>query len=403
MTLEKAAKPQKHLVRWILCALLVLVIALVAVVGVVWHNEISTLMSFKQLVPRDDAHQDGSIYYMEVAGDYYFDEFLKNGGAKNDKELINFITSNITKGLLNMTLKESDINCSAITATTAEGDRVFGRNYDFAKTNTCIVYTHPGNGRHASYSTVDLQFLGIDQNADVGGLMDKITCLAAPYAPLDGVNDAGVSCGIFMSYQGTDDVVATSQNTDKPDLTSTTMLRLVLDYADSVEEAVELIQTYDLHDSANTSFHYMLADATGRSAILEWVNDPADATADNDGSARKLNVIWNDADPLTGATDWQCITNFLVTPGYYDNGGKQNGLDRYELLRDTLTAAKGQVADEAAAMDVMALVGRRGWQNENPDSITVHSVVYNLTDKTVLWVGNEHYGEEKYTFRYQLK
>ena len=35
----------------------------------------------------------------------------------------------------------------------AEGDRVFGRNYDFSSTNTAIVYTNPGKGRHASSST----------------------------------------------------------------------------------------------------------------------------------------------------------------------------------------------------------------------------------------------------------
>ena len=46
------------------------------------------------------------------------------------------------------------------------------------------------------------------------------------------------------------------------------MLRMVLDYADDVDEAVELIKQYNLHDSANTSFHYMVADATSKSAIL---------------------------------------------------------------------------------------------------------------------------------------
>ena len=72
--------------------------------------------------------------------------------------------------------------------------------------------------------------------------MDYISCLAAPYAPLDGINDAGVSCGIFMTYQGDDDgVTATNQMTDKPDITSTTMLRMILDYASSVEEAVALV------------------------------------------------------------------------------------------------------------------------------------------------------------------
>ena len=28
----------------------------------------------------------------------------------------------------------------------------------------------------------------------------------APFVPLDGVNDAGVSCGIYMSYQGSETV-----------------------------------------------------------------------------------------------------------------------------------------------------------------------------------------------------
>ena len=38
---------------------------------------------------------------------------------------------------------------------------------------------------------------------------------------------------------------------------------MILDYADSVEEAVELVEKYDLHDSAKTGFHYMIADSTG--------------------------------------------------------------------------------------------------------------------------------------------
>lgn len=78
---------------------------------------------------------------------------------------------------------------------------------------------------------MDLQFLGLDVDQDVTGLMDKITCLAAPYIPFDGMNEAGVSCGIYMTYQGPDASVATAQDTEKPDITSTTLLRLILDYA----------------------------------------------------------------------------------------------------------------------------------------------------------------------------
>lgn len=300
-----------------------------------------------------------------------------------------------------MNIKTSEIACSAFTADTADGDRVFGRNYDFHETNTVIVYTNPGNGRHASYSTVDLQFLGLDSTKDVTTFGQKILTLAAPFAPLDGVNDAGVACGIFMSYQGGEKVAATNQQTDKPDLTSTTMLRMILDYADSVEEAVELVEKYDLHDSAKTSFHYMIADSTGKSAILEWVSDSSDDDAD--GVNRNLNVIWNDADPLSGATDWQMITNFIITPDYYTADANKPGLDRYELLRDRLAELNGVVADEEAAMGLLDAVSRRDWGNPgDSNSLTIHSAVYNLTDKTVLWVGNEHYGEEGYTFRFSL-
>ena len=300
-----------------------------------------------------------------------------------------------------MNIKTSEIACSAFTADTADGDRVFGRNYDFHETNTVIVYTNPGNGRHASYSTVDLQFLGLDSTKDVTTFGQKILTLAAPFAPLDGVNDAGVACGIFMSYQGGEKVAATNQQTDKPDLTSTTMLRMILDYADSVEEAVELVEKYDLHDSAKTSFHYMIADSTGKSAILEWVSDSSDDDAD--GANRHLNVIWNDADPLSGATDWQMITNFIITPDYYTADANKPGLDRYEILRDRLAELNGVVADEEAAMGLLDAVSRRDWGNPgDSNSLTIHSAVYNLTDKTVLWVGNEHYGEKGYTFRFSL-
>lgn len=373
------------------CVLLLAVVA----VGIIWGNELLTLTSIKEIAPSNEEHRDGFVYEITVSGDYYFDQFLAEGGASSDQELISFITNSIGKGLIPLNIEESSISCSSFTAVTEEGDRVFGRNYDFDKTNTAIVYTKPGNGRHASVSTVDLQFLGIDPDTGVTGLADKFLCLAAPYAPLDGVNDAGVSCGIYMTYQGAE-TVPTDQQTDKPDITSTTMLRLILDYASTVDEAIELVEKYDLHDSAGTSYHYMVADAQGNSAILEWVAG-TDQT-DNDGTARQLNVIRNDPEQ-----NYQCITNFILTPGYYEEGDYMGGKDRYDLLTSTLEEMNGTVADDQAAMDVLSLVGRRTWvvEGDHTQGTTVHSVVYNLTDKTALWVGNEHYGEEAYTFQLQ--
>lgn len=402
-------KTKKKLKLWqrVLIIVLAVIVALVAVLGItvgcVWGNEIATVSSFKKIFNRNDEHLDGSVYRMDVKGGFYFDKFLESGGAKNDTSLINFITQNITKGLIDLTIEESEIACASFTATTKDGDKLFARNYDFSKTNTCLVFTDPGDGRYASVSTVDLQFIGMDVDKDVEGLMNKITCLAAPYAPLDGMNSAGVSCGIYMSYQG-ETTVPTDQNTDKPDLTSTTMLRMILDYAGSVDEAVELVSKYDLHDSAATSYHYMVADSTGKSAILEWVNG-TDKT-DNDGSARKLVVTYNMGDEHIGEeegkSDFQWITNFIIQPGYYEDDSEKPGLDRYDHIYERLSPTNGIVEDESAAMRILGEVGRRNWDNDDANGCTVHSVVYNLTDKTVLWVPNEHYGEEAYTLSFSL-
>lgn len=389
------------LLRRIACALAALVIALAVAVFALWHNELATLASFQKLSDRDEAHRDGAVYQINFSGDYSFDEFLSQGGASNDAELISFVTRSITKGIIPMHIKTSSIACSAFTADTQSGDRVFGRNYDFSATNTAIVYTNPGEGRHASYSTIDLSFLGLDADKDVETIGQKFLTLAAPYVPLDGINDAGVACGIFMSYQGEGKGTPTDTQTDRPDITSTTLLRLILDYADSVEDAVALAQQYDLHDSASSCFHYMVADSTGRSAILEWVG--TDADHDADGAQRQLNVLWNDTDVLSDSADWQVVTNFIKTPGYYDGTtAERKGLDRYEHLAAALRETDGIVADKDAAMDLLASVGRRTWDNDDSNSNTVHSVVYDLTDKSVLWVGNEHYGEEAYTFEFQL-
>lgn len=404
-------KPKRSVKKILLTVLAVLVVLLVlafAGVWAVWHNEISSVASIRMLRERNDDHLDGAVYSMEVKGDFYLDDFVAQGGVSSDTELIQFITDNITHGVVNLNMTAPEIGCSSFTATAENGDALFARNYDFSKTNAMLVFTEANEGRHATISTVDLQFLGIDVDQDMTGLMDKVICLAAPYAPLDGINDAGVSCGIYMTYQGGEETVATSQDTDKPDFTSTTLLRLILDYADSVEEAVEIASSYDLHDSANTSYHYMVADATGKSAILEWTNDSAVDTTDNDGSQRTLKVVYNDQDSAIGereaASNYQVVTNFVLQPGYYDGVPAENkkGADRYDRLYQELQATDGVVADEQAAMDILQAVGRRGWDNDDKNSCTVHSAVYNLTQKTVLWVTNENYDDPGAVFTFSL-
>lgn len=397
-------KLRKKILLSAAASLLALVLLPGITVFAIWHNEILSLASMELVRERDDGHLDGAVYTMHVGGGFYLDDFVEQGGVKSDAELIAFVTEKLTKGLIDMGIGNPEIACSSFTAVTESGDRLFGRNYDFSKTNTCIVFTEANEGRHATISTVDLQFLGIDVDKNVDGLMDKITCLAATYAPLDGINDAGVSCGIYMTYQGGETTVATDQNTDKPDFTSTTLLRLILDYADTVEEAVEIASAYDLHDSAKTSYHYMVADASGKSAILEWVGE-TDAS-DNDGSARVLKVAYNDDDAhigeMEGSTDYQVITNFIIQPDYYKDSASDDkkGYDRYERIYEELNKTGGTVKDEQAAMDILQTIGRRTWKNDDGNGCTVHSVVYNLTDRTAMWIPNENYDDPDAVFTF---
>lgn len=390
-----------------------LVVVLAVVIFIIWHNEIASVASIKMLVEAKEENRSAPVYIMDVKGGYYFDDFIAQGGVSDDQELINFIVQNITKGLIPINIKSKNIGCSSFTAQDLEGNRYFGRNYDFSTTTSIIVRTNPTDGRYASISSADLQFVGITDGVELDSITKKIICLAAPYIPLDGINEKGVACGIYMSYQGPKgNVAATNQQTDKPDITSTTMLRMILDYAASVDEAVELVKKYDLHDSAGTSFHYMVADSTGKSAILEWVGN--DDESDVDGSKRELKVYYNDDDAVVGtmeaADNFQYVTNFIVSPDYYKSDKDKGGLDRYEAIQKAVNAdgtnSEGIVTQQDC-MDILRLVGRRKWDVEHgktdSNSITVWSALYNLTEKSVTWVSNEEFENPDAVFTFSVK
>ncbi len=379
----------------------------------IWGKELNSISSIKEIIPAHESNKAGKVYEMTMDGGYYFDEFIEQGGVSNDDDLIQFIVDNITKGLIPISMKAPEVGCSSFTVIDENGNNLFGRNYDFASTSSLILHTNPGNGRHASISSVDLQFLGLGDGID--GLMDKLTAIAAAYAPLDGMNDAGVSCGIYMSYQGPgDESYSTDQQTDKPDLTSTTMLRMILDYADDVDEAVELVQKYDFHDSANSSFHYMVADQSGKSAILEWVNENATDSTDIDGTKRVLKVYYNDKDEKLGEDEaknnFQYITNFIVTPGYYANENQEDmkGLDRYNYIKNTInpdgTNTEGRFSKEES-LNLLKDLGRRKWNQtvgSDSNNITVWSVLYDLDNLEATWISNEEFDEEGSVFTFSL-
>ncbi|GMO13251.1 MAG: hypothetical protein Ta2E_02200 [Mycoplasmoidaceae bacterium] len=101
----------------------------------------------------------------------------------------------------------------------------------------------------------------------------------APYWAFDGMNKNGVSISINVSgncqltrqfsYENYDNF-----NYDKINLNSFTFVRLILDYAKDVDDALFLMNNFYLNDmqfEENEPIHYQISDKTGDSAIVEYV------------------------------------------------------------------------------------------------------------------------------------
>lgn len=54
-------------------------------------------------------------------------------------------------------------------------------------------------------------------------------------------------------------------------------------------------------------------------------------------------------------------------------------------------------------MNILGIVGRRSWDNDDPNGSTVHSAVYNLTDKSMVWVSNENYNDPTAVFQFDFQ
>lgn len=273
--MEEQAKPSKSgrarkIVVRVLIALVALVVLAVASIAFMFRNEIATVASIKKV-------NDYPFYTMTYEGDYGIDEFIAQGGASSDAELIGFVVQHLMKGLP-ITIELPDLACSTFNATTSEGDAIFGRNFDLSYSPSMLVRTDPADG-YASISMVNLGFLGYGEDKLPDSPTSSITALAAPYAPLDGVNEAGLAVGVLLI-----DTDPTNQQTDRVDITTTTAIRLMLDKCAMVDEALDLLEQYDMHSSANSCYHFQIADASGDTVVVEYVDnemsvlDPDDVT-----------------------------------------------------------------------------------------------------------------------------
>lgn len=337
----KAKKPG-HIGKYVGRALLVLLAVAVLAVGVLlamFQGELRTLATIER-------QGDTTLFTMEYKGDYGFDDFLSSGGVSNDDELLNFLMDRLLKGLP-ISFDLPNLGCSTFAAKTPEGDALFGRNFDMYHSPALFVRTAPKDG-YKSISMVNLAYIGFGADKLPTNMVNSILTLAAPYVPLDGLNEKGLAVGVLLI-----DTDSTNQQSDKPDITTTTAIRLMLDKAATVDEALTLLRQYDMHASASSCYHFQIADASGKAVVVEYIGD-------------EMNVI-----------DSPRATNFLLTPGDWDFGA---GQDRFAILEETMTAKNG-IFTEAESMDLLQSVAQV--EREDKVSSTQWSCVYNQSKGTV--------------------
>ena len=295
------------------------------------------------------------------SGDDGFEAFLAQGGASSDADVTQFLASRL---LADVAVNGSSFGGSTLTVSSPDGHQLFGRNFDWQTCNALVVTSKPSQG-YASISTVNLGFI-----SQAGGSLNQmleqndIRVLAALYAPLDGMNEKGLAVSVNMIR----DNASINQNTDKPDLTTTTAVRLLLNKAASVDEALDLLRQYDLHASMGMMIHFALADTTGKGVVVEYINNEM------------------------AVTETPVVTNFYLAEGVKHGIGTQQSHERYNILTQTLADHPTMTMEDVR--DAMDSVSK---DNFNEFESTEWSAVFDLNTGTAHYYHRENY-ENRYTF-----
>jgi hypothetical protein len=304
--------------RWIKVIAVAVLLLLVVGLVLLWRGPLATLRTLQQV-------DDYPLYVMHYQGTYLFDWYLTQGA---DSPIMQFL----------MRMNASKL-CTTFTGRTPDGDVLMGRNFDWDPHPALLLYTDPPGG-HASVSMVDMYYLGYD--GPERSWLQRIALLFSPYVIVDGMNEYGVAASSLKvpCRPGSGD-------SDKTAIISNHVMRLALDYARDVEEALVLLRDYDVAFPA-ACVHFFLADATGRSVIIEYIGGEP--------------VVIENVEP------WQVVTNFLVSEEQPQ--GNSSPCWRYNVAYQQLALTNGAVtAPQAMAIAAAASVPETNW-----------SAVYNLTD-----------------------
>ncbi len=327
-----------------------------------WKEPVESVQSIQMVT-------DG-FYTMDYKYDYDIDNLLKRG-VPNHADLyahglINTVTGNF-KNLLN----PKGFACTTFNSVNSQGEYLFSRNFDYMESPSMLVWTHPKNG-YESISSVSLYFFAYSEKGILPeDEFSSILTTLAPYAPLDGINEKGLSIGVLELEKA-----PLFQISLKPDLTTTTVIRACLDKAATVEEAIEIFKSHDVRDLLLVfcTYHYHIADAQGNSVIIEYVNG-------------KMNLIYPEKNK-ENKVNYQAAANFYLTKGVKDPRGM--GQDRYEKVMKALKKSKG-LTSEKQAMNMLKGVSMKNADLHGFKCSTLWSTVYNTHDLTVdVCVNNDY-------------
>lgn len=348
-------KKSKKILIAVLTVLIVVILAALAV----FQGEARTLLSVK-------GKGETGVYEVNYAADYKLDELLESGGAATEEELVQYILKIMLKGLpINVPYEVPNLACSTFYAQTPEKGYIFGRNLDNQTTDLAVVKTSPKDG-YKSVSVVNLSFLGYTESFTPDKLTDRINILATSYFPLDGVNEKGLAVGVLQLQ-----APATAQESGKPDVGTTVAIRAMLDKCATVDEAIEFLRSVDMYAAAKGCYHFQIADATGKSVVVSYVEDEIIITEQEEKG-------------------FIAATNFYLhdVPFEYE----AQGMDRYEILEKTLTEKKSVLSAEEG-MDLLEAARITGTDPDEKGRVysTQWSSIYDLTNPSLTLCADMNY------------
>lgn len=301
--------------------------------------------------------------------------------------------------------------CSSVICKNDQDQPVIGRNYDLDnKSNglTVVLHTAPENG-YKSVGVADGAQCGLSCTDIANNNTNKELYLYTPFFTMDGVNETGFACSVMVLNEG-----ANVQDTGKNWLPSTLVVRYLLDHANSVENAIELLNYFDYRNDyfiepwlADLNFHWALADKDGNKAIIEYVNGKMIL------NKHPLKVQYNEANDTMKVqypkqeTGYLLSTNFYVSEGF-KNTAHDAGKWRYQTLEEQLannpTPSKDELRDMMKSAkyfmndkDYIWKQKKEGNNVQDPgnwDWETIWTDILNTQDQTITFYLKENYDVE---------